>query len=285
MVYRAPVLFLLSALAACTDYDLQRKDEGAGGADEPADSATPGETADPVDDDTGEIIDSGSTTLPPEAALDPLYAHTADRLFSVSPEDPNVLTLIGTFTDATTGGPMSEITDIAIDAGGIMYAVSFSSLYRVDATTAASTLVGSLGESDINALTFLADGTLLAGGGSSLYRADPATGSLSRLDSIGDYAFAGDMVGLQDGLLYCAMIGGGIGTTLVVFDPATGTIVREGLTGTGSLYGVAYANGNLYGFSADGLVYTLDPMTGAGARVATDGPVWYGATTNPVAWE
>jgi hypothetical protein len=284
MVARAPVLILLSALAGCTDYDLQRKDEGAASA-EPADSGTPGETADPVGDDTGEIIDSGSTTLPPEAALDPLYAHTADKLFSVSPEDPNVLTLIGTFTDVTTGGPMSEITDIAIDSGGILYAMSFTSLYRVDATSAVATFVGSSGESDINALSFLADGTLLAGGGSSLYRVDPATGNFTRLDSIGAYSFAGDMVGLPDGLLYCAMTGGGMGTTLVVFDPATGGIVRDGLTGTGPLYGVAYANETLYGFSSEGLIYTLDPTSGAGARVATDGPVWYGATTNPVAWE
>lgn len=285
MILRTSLLLLLGGLAACTDYDLQPKEEVEPRATGD-DGGGSGDSAEHTTEDTGaEIIDSGSTTLPPEAALDPLYGHTADKLFSVSPEDPNVLTLIGSFTDASTGSSVSEITDIAIDSGGIMYAMSFTSLYRVDATNAQTTLVGSSGESDINALTFLADGTLLAGGGSALYRVDPATGSFTRLSSIGSYSFAGDMVGLPDGLLYCAMTGGGMGTTLVVYDPSTSTIVRDGLTGTGSLYGVAYANETLYGFSADGLIYTLDPTSGAGARVAEDGPVWYGATTNPVAWE
>jgi outer membrane protein assembly factor BamB len=167
-----------------------------------------------------------------------------------------------------------------------MYAVSFTTLYRVDATDAALTRVGLTTATDLNALTFLADGTLLAGGGSALYEVDTATGDLTRLAAIGTWSFAGDMVGLPDGLLYCAMSEGwGSAVSLVVYDMAAREIVDTGSTGTDSLYGVAYAEETLFGFSATGDVYTLDQSTGLGTWIAAAGSVWYGATTNPVAWD
>jgi hypothetical protein len=48
---------------------------------------------------------------------------------------------------------------------------------------------------------------------------------------------------------------------------------------------VAYAEETLFGFSATGDVYTLDQSTGLGTWIAAAGSVWYGATTNPVAWD
>jgi len=91
------------------------------------------------------------------------------------------------------------------------------------------------------------------------------------------------MVGLPDGLLYCAMTNGG-GSSLVVYNLGSDTIVRTGSTGTGSLYGVAYAESTLFGFSSDGTMYTMDPTSGRATKVSTSSLVWYGATTNPVAW-
>jgi hypothetical protein len=193
------------------------------------------------------------------------------------------LTRIGGFN---AGGAVSDVTDIAIDTGGIMYAVSFDTLYRVDASNARLTPLGRPGPTDLNALTFLADGTLLAGGGSALYEVDPSSGAFTRLSSIGSWSFAGDMVGLPDGLLYCAMAHGTTGgaTSLVVYDLASQTVLRDGETDTGSLYGVAYAEETLFGFNEGGGIYTIDPSSGAATPGGNLGEPWWGATTNPVEW-
>ncbi|MFH1463886.1 MAG: hypothetical protein ABIO70_05840 [Pseudomonadota bacterium] len=285
MTNRLPLLCVLAL--GCTEYDLGRdKDPTPAGDDtggvldsgdppvDTQDSTPPDDTWEPPIDETG---------LPPDAATEPVYAHTSSTLYSVDPEPPYVRTPIGAFSD---GGPITDVTDIAIDTGGIMYAVSFDTLYRVDATNARLTRVSTPGPADMNALTFLADGTLLAGGGTALYQVDPASGTFNRISSIGSWSFAGDMVGLPDGLLYCAMSAGATSgeTNLVVYDLASNTVLRTGATGTDSLYGMAYAEDTLFGFVADGSIYELDATTGAGHRILTGSEVWWGATTNPVEW-
>ena len=280
-----PVLFLLTA---CTEYDLARDKTGPGGGEDTAvDQDTGGDSEPPPDSEPQEDTDLpvDETGLPPDAATDPLYAHTSNTLFSVEPESPYGHLRIGAFADSSTG-PVTDITDVAIDTDGAMYAVSFDTLYRVDASNGQLSQVAVAGPTDLNALTFLADGTLLAGGGSSLYQVDPATGVFGQISSIGDWSFAGDMVGLPDGLLYCAMSDGSSGgdTSLVVYDLDSGTIIRTGSTGTGSLYGVAYAEGWLFGFNEDGIVFTLDEHSGRATQVVDTGEEWWGATTNPVTW-
>jgi len=284
---RTPLIACLALASACTEYDLGRdKDDPPDDEDterpkdtdrpplDTEDSMPPEDTWEPPIDETG---------LPPDAATEALYAHTGSWLYSVEPQSPWTRSRIGMFT---AGAPVTDITDIAIDTGGIMYAVSFATLYRVDARDGQVSRVSSPGPSDLNALTFLADGTLLAGGGSALYEVDPASGAFTRLGSIGSWSFAGDMVGLPDGLLYCAMSASSTGgeSHLVVYDLASRTVLRSGPTGTGSLYGMAYAEDTLFGFNADGAMFELDQATGAATRVSTGSEVWWGATTNPVVW-
>lgn len=280
-------LLLLALLAGCTEYDLGRDKDPP---DEPGDTGSVGDSGGETDppDDTEASVDSDppidETGLPPDAATDPMYAHTSNTLFSVEPQSPWGHLRIGAFVDPS-GGPVTDITDVAIDNDGIMFAVSFDTLYRVDASNGQVSTIGSAGPTDLNALTFLADGTLLAGGGSALYQVDPTSGAFTRISSIGAWSFAGDMVGLPDGLLYCAMDSGmGGNSSLVVYDLASSSVVRTGSTGTGSLYGMAYAEGSLFGFNASGSVFTLDPHSGRASQVASTGEVWWGATTNPVVW-
>jgi hypothetical protein len=281
-----PLFLLILLLAGCTEYDLGRdKDDpgdkldtdaprDTGGDSQPIDDSAVPHDSDPPIDETGDA---------PEAT-DPLYAQTANTLFSVEPSAPYGATRVGAFV-GTDGIPVTDITDIAIDADGIMYGVSFDTLYRINASNGQVSEVRRAGPTDLNALTFLADGTLLAGGGSSLYQVDPGSGAFTQISSIGSWSFAGDMVGLPDGLLYCAM-GSAYGgdSSLVVYDLSTGTIIRTGSTGTGSLYGFAYAEGELFGFNAEGEVFTIDQSSGRATRVADSDEVWWGATTNPVTW-
>jgi len=229
--------------------------------------------------------DTGTPDLPPEAAKDPLYAQTGHTLYSVSPDAPYTPAALGDFLDG--GQDIDSITDIAIDGSGILYAVTFTALYRVDATDASVMKIADAGTDGLTSLAFLADGTLLAGGGSSLYTVNPFTGAFRRLGSIGSWAFAGDMVGLPDGLLYCAMTEGSTtsgASSRVVFDLHSQAIVRTGATGTDALFGMAYADGALFGFNSNGAISTLDPTTGAASQVSSSGITWYGATTNPVTW-
>ncbi len=278
----------LIMLAACTEYDLGRdKDDPPASDDTGAPLDTGGDSEAPEDTEPPEDTDLpiDETGLPPEAATDPLYAHTASTLYSIEPERPYTHVRTGAFA-ASGSGPVTDITDVAIDTDGTMYAVSFDTLYRVDASNGQLSPVGTAGPTDLNALTFLADGTLLAGGGSDLYEVDPTSGSFTQVSSIGDWSFAGDMVGLPDGLLYCAMSQASSEdeTSLVVYDLASSTIIRTGSTGTGALYGVAYAEDQLFGFNADGTIFTLDQASGQATQVAGTDEVWWGATTNPVTW-
>lgn len=69
---------------------------------------------------------------------------------------------------ASVIGQMSQtMTDIASDPSGNLYGITYNSLYQINKTTAATTLVGSFAPS-LNSLVFGADGTLYAAG-SSLY--------------------------------------------------------------------------------------------------------------------
>ncbi len=286
----APLLGLFAALSlgACTEYDLGRdedpppdKDDDTGGETDLPEDSDPPQDSDPPDDSDPPIDETGD----PVVAVDPMYAHTSSQLFSVEPQNPYGHSLIGTFADPSSG-PVTDITDIAIDTDGIMYAVSFDTLYRVNASNAQLETMGLAGPAAMNALTFLADGTLLAGDGSDLYEVDTNTGAFTQASSIGDWSFAGDMVGLPDGLLYCAMSNDSTGdqSALVVYDMSSGTIIHTGNTGTGSLYGVAYAEERLFGFNGDGEIFELDQSDGRATRIRDTEEAWWGATTNPVTW-
>lgn len=281
-------LLPLLLLSACTEYDLGREDDDPPIKDDTDGWVDTGHDETDVPEDTDPPVDTDvpiDETGDPQVARDPMYAHTASVLFSVEPESPYGHTRIGAFTDAVSG-PVTDITDVAIDTDGLMYAVSFETLYRVNPSNAQVETIGRAGVTGLNALTFLADGTLLAGSGSNLYQVDTTTGRFTQLSSIGDWSFSGDMVGLPDGLLYCAMgnATSGSNTSLVVYDLASQTIIRTGSTFTGSLYGVAYAEGRLFGFNASGDIFELDQTDGRATRITSTGEVWWGATTNPVVW-
>lgn len=272
----------LALLAACSEYDLNR--------DKPVEQEGEGDTAvtntddgGAADTDSGEPAeDTGQTKVPPGGSTEALYAHSATVLYSVEPVAPYTVTAIGSFSG---GGGSVEITDLAIDGDGRMIAIGFKDVYEVDPTTARLTSLSSH-SSETNALSFLSDGRLIAGGSDRVFEVDPATGQLGPAGDLGGWFFAGDMVGLPDGLLYCAASRSSSGgqTSLVVWDPVADAVVSEASTGVGSLYGVGWAEDTLFGFSSAGDIVTIDQTTGAATVVANPGIVFYGAATNPWAW-
>jgi outer membrane protein assembly factor BamB len=239
------------------------------------------------DDDSTPGDDDDDTTPAPQGGY--MYANTATALYEIDPNPPYTATLVANFSNAD---PLfNQITDIAIDAQGQMWAVGFFDLYRVNLSTGALTSVGDhlLQGAQTNALAFLADGTLLAGAENQadLYEVNTSSGALTSLGNIGGRRWAGDMVGLPDGLLYCLMSSDGqpaSPTNLVAYDVDGASVVDEGATGVGAMYGAGYALGQLFGFDEGGAIYTIDAATGDATAVAQTGIAFWGATTNPVRW-
>jgi hypothetical protein len=250
--------------------------------DDGCDNAGPcrgGDDDDAVDDDDSADDDDDATPAVPTAFL---YAHTATGLYTIEPVPPYGETFVGGFGFLTP-----SITDIGIDLHGVMWGVGFYETYAIDALTGSTNQLGTHG-SETNAMTVLSDGTILAGGGSTLFTMSPSTGALAYEMDLSPWVFAGDMVGVPGGLLYCLMAEDTPSgpTSLVVVDLSTGSVNEVGPTGVGAMYGVAYhaQTDLIFGFAASGAIYTLDPATGIATLVRTSSLEWWGATTNPARW-
>jgi hypothetical protein len=274
----SPVLIAL----ACTDYDLQAKQDPAKPDEDTAlDSAAPdtalgdtalGESAD--DSGGGTIID----TSDPEVATEPVYLNTGSALYGYDPT-ANSASLVGNFT--LGGARVTDMTDIAIDLSGHMYGVAYDELYRITPTSAELRHVATL-DDEYNALTFVSDGTLVAAGDSHVVTVDTSSGRTSRLGG-GGYSSSGDIVGLPDGYLYWSTSGTG-DDDLVQVDPSNGQCTKLGSIGASGVFALGYAYGQLYGFTSGSKVLLIDSTTGRATSSDRLTGSWWGATTNPVLW-
>jgi hypothetical protein len=213
-----------------------------------------------------------------------MYAHTSTALYEVDPSPPYAVTLVGNFNGQT---PLLGMTDIAIDLQGNMWGIAFTGVYRIDPQTATVTQVSGGLFGDYNSLTFVTNGTLYAGEGSTLYTVNTTNGTLNSAGTVGGLVFAGDMVGLPDGLMYCLMAANaqsGTPTSLVVYDPANQSVVDSNPTGQGSMYGVGYALNQIFGFTEGGQIFLVDDVNGTSSVVASPGQAFWGAATNPTRW-
>jgi hypothetical protein len=286
-------VLLFTTLCACSDYVVTKRSSD----ESPADDVVAEDTASPppatVPEDTAppeDTADSGINEDPPEdtgddsvdAPVEPVYVHTANTLYSWEPSTGH-LTLVGDFHDSTGGAYYGSMTDIAIDSTGNFYGVSFSGLYGIDPATAMVWEIASLDMSFVG-LTATSDGRLI-GAGEGLYEIDTTTGETTVLVEPGRYNTSGDIVGLPDSLLYWLVESpGGLADDLIQVDPDSGATSFIGNVGMLEMFGVGYADGFLYGFSASGRVVEIDPSTGASVSVSFLAGSWWGAATNPVLW-
>jgi hypothetical protein len=249
------------------------------------------------DDGGGFLIDAAGDALPGGLAA-AIYAHSSTTLYMLDP-NTHVVTKIGDFVDAK-GAALTEVTDIALDKAGTMYAVAgtgaTSDFYRIDYTKPKpiGTHLAKLSQT-FNGLTFIPEGMIdasqevLIGVASSgdWYRIDVAAGAtnatLTKLGAYGGgYSSAGDAVGIIGDAVYATVnpptIGGN--NHVVIVDPKTGKVKKDlGDCGAGALYGVGYWGGTLYGFGSAGDLYSINLTTGKGTKLAiTNGPAqWWGA--------
>lgn len=170
----------------------------------------------------------------------------------------NIGTLDVTNGSVTAKGNAGTIlTDIAFDPSGALFGINFDSLYRVNTSTGAATLVGSLGavSGNLNALVFATDGTLY-GASNQLYKINPTTGVAADIGPLG-FTAAGDLAFLN-GLLYLTTTT----NSLVTINPATGAGTPVGPLGVSDMFGLAApGNGGLYGVASTN-VYSVNAATG-----------------------
>ncbi|MFZ5481416.1 MAG: hypothetical protein ACOZNI_31940 [Myxococcota bacterium] len=269
-------MLLLTAIA-CSDYDLQKKEEEPRPQREDTDTI-PDDTTPPTDDtgttgggtvtDTDPPIDTGD----PLVATEPVYLNTSSTLYSYDP-DANSATSLGRFSCS------SNMTDIAIDLDGYMYGVDGSALYSIDPRDAQCARVAAVDDYFVG-LTFVSDGRLVASGDTVAFL-DTSSGRATTLVRAGEYTTSGDIIGLPDGMLYWTVQGA---DDLVQVDPNDGSTTRVGRINVSDIFGLGYHDGTLYGFTSGGQRVVIDETNAQATDNDRLSGTWWGATTNPVLW-
>ena len=204
-----------------------------------------------------------------------VYAHSDHVLYSIDLSARSLVT-VGNFNSPDV------MTDLAVAPNGTIYVISYSGLFTASPVDGHVTRVGSLstcGQKAV-ALTTTSDGRMWLG---------DYLGSICQIDLSGalpvvkppvviqhGLALSGDMVGVGNGTVFgSAYVLDDTATQtnniLVQVDVATGAVTQVGATGFPRLYGVAFQNNKVFGFTHDGSgrVVTIDTTTGAGTMFGT----------------
>jgi hypothetical protein len=212
-----------------------------------------------------------------------IYATSATTLWVIHPADWSE-TAVGTY------GVADHMTDIAMTPDGNLYTISSTSLYSVNRTTGAATLLMKVPGSLNNALTFLPDNRLLAAdAGGTLKVIDPTLGTVTNIGLYGNgYGSSGDLVAVGNGIMFGASPTGAGGVSaassniLITVNTSTGAATPVGPTGFANVFGIAYYGSRVIAFTGAGQILELDPVTGAGTLLATHNHAYYGGTTSPL---
>jgi hypothetical protein len=219
-----------------------------------------------------------------------VFGHSAVTLYRLDPVTKQV-TVVGDFDGCFGEG----VIDIALDRYGSMIGTVVGGLYHIDKSTAKCALIKS-GDYP-NSLSFVPKGTvdpeveaLVGFEGSDYVRIFPDTGVKQKIGTLdGGYVSSGDVVSVIGGGTYLTVFGGpeGCGDCLLEVDPTTGAVVKNlGPLPYGTVYGLAFWGGSVYGFDAGGALFQIDlasvttteiPIPGATADLSFYGA---GSTTS-----
>jgi hypothetical protein len=240
---------------------------GAGGGTTYADGGQGGGNPDPM---YGCMGQNGCYTV---------YAHSDHTLYKIDLANKDLVT-VGPFKAPTVGSGEDVMTDLGVSpVDGTIYVISKTNLYTADPGDGHVTLIGPVTAcgSYAVALTFAHDGGLYAGDFKGAFcKIDPTSHSVTPINMIGSgMALSGDLVAVADGTMYGSAYdlkdgsnsGTQVNNVLVKIDPTSGAILqRIGSTGYPKLFGLAYALGQVFGFTHDGSgdVVTINPNTGVG---------------------
>ncbi len=163
----------------------------------------------------------------------------------------------GKSEDAIWIGSLPAVMSDIAAYDGSLYGISeapsggFSTLYSINPSSGSGTAIGSGTGVALNALAFSPSGTLYAAGGDSLYTIDLDTGTATIIGSgsgAGAYTSSGDLEFGSGGTLYLTSSTSS-SDQLFSVDPTTGQGTLIGNIGYSQVYGLAYFNGVMYGFT------------------------------------
>jgi hypothetical protein len=251
-----------------------------------------GHCTDAIDNDCNGLVDCADpscVTAPSCCVADPspadgtLWANSPDTLYRVDPATFAVTT-IGNFNVG------DQMTDVAVTPSGALYGVSFTTLYAINKTTGAATAVAPVSGTGNNGLTFLPGGNLIASDSSGDVKSiNPTTGAVSGIGNYGNnLKSSGDLVAVKNGTMYgvsSTTAGGGDASgnnVLLRVNVATGVATAVGPIGYGNVWGLAYSNTRVIGFTTAGEILQIDPATGAGTLLANKGIAFWGAGQSPL---
>ena len=251
--------------------------------------------------DVGEAVDRGVIPIRdngPQLDMTLVYAHSDTVLWAVDPRT-NTLRNVGTFSFAASAPPDHAITDVAVDANGVLVGTTRTALFRIDTSTAACTLIAMLPGNGFVGLTYVPAGVLdpssevLVGGtGPGTYwRIDPSTGMSTMLGQLKvgrtNYQLSGDFVSVQGAGTFATVRAMGVASSsqdqLARMNERTGELTIIGNTGFQKIFGLAYYRNTLYGFTDAGQFISIDIMTGRGRMISTPAMQFYGAGVTTLA--
>lgn len=175
---------------------------------------------------------------------------------------------VATGTVTVIGQMGQAMTDIGFDPSGNLWGVTLTSLYQIDKSTAATTLVGNFGVGSLNSLVFASDGTLYGADatGGGLYKINTSTGAATLVGS-GGYSSSGDLA-FVGGNLYLSS-SSPTADTLFSLNTTTGAGTNVGSILFSNVYGLATDdNVNLYGVTGT-TILSINTSTGTGRSIQT----------------
>ncbi len=211
-----------------------------------------------------------------------LYANTASELFEISGGGRDARA-VGRFSFAD--GRARQVTDIAIDRYGVMYAISFDALLVCDPSTArCETLFGLLDSH--NALAVVPGGdevpdrlvAATTAGGVRWMDREKGPEPLLALPG----PSSGDLFAYSSNRIVAARdTGAALPDRLDEFSAAPPSILRGRDAPGMTIYGLARCGADIYAFDENGTIH-LSPGGGSFVRAASTVHPWWGAACSPM---
>lgn len=229
---------------------------------------------------------------PGRALPDTVYAHTADELYALGVKVFR-LNLIAPFSFDVESN--QQITDIAIDRSGVLWAISFNTLWICHPRTGECRSQGRLPFTNFNGLTFIS-GSLFGEERDVLVGID-IPGRWRRLDiregviedeSLGSYpneTSSGDAFSIEGvGTFAAVKRAGAAGDVIVRVNPLRPSEISDVVTLTGytKIYGMAGWRGALFAFDESGAIIRIDLNTNEVMTLNTQPASWWGAGVSSI---
>ena len=211
-----------------------------------------------------------------------VYAHSDHVLYHIDLAN-KALVRVGPFNAPKFNMSEDVITDLAVAPDNTIYTISKNNLYTADPKDGHVTVVGPVTTCGMDsvALTTTPDGSLYAADYKGAFCKIDISAKPPRVTQVGTLgnglAIAGDIVAVKDGTMFgtaytVANAASDNNDVLVTIDPTSGKASAPiGPTGYPKLFGIAFAMGQVFGFTHDGSghVITIDPKTGKGTLFNT----------------